>query len=83
MLFPSKIILFYVTLITVAATPVLNKKIFPFYDLMHSVAPIYPREQFKGNPNLQYWTKVAWWAAFVAGDDGMIDNVKQGVDACR
>lgn len=46
MIFPFNIILFYVTLITVAATPVLNKRAFPFYDLIHTIAPIYLRAQF-------------------------------------
>ena len=83
MLFLFKIILFYLTLITVAATPILNKKIFPFYDFLHTVAPIYLRAQFNGNPNVQYWTKIAWWASFVAGDGGLVDNVNVGIDACQ
>lgn len=58
MLFPFKIFLFYVTLITVAATPILNKRAFPFYDMIHTIAPIYLRAQFNGNANLQYWKKL-------------------------
>lgn len=83
MSFPSKIISFYVIFITVAATPILRKEDFPFYDYIHSCIPIYLREKLNGNASVQYWTKIAWWASFVAGDGGLIDNIIVATDASK
>lgn len=77
----SKVLLILIGILCASELPILGEAAFPFYDIIHSVAPIWLRATFNGN--FYYWTKMVWWGSFVIGDGGLVDNVDQGITACQ
>lgn len=74
-----KMVFILLGLLSVSGSPILEKLAFPYYDIIHSVAPIWLRATFNGD--FHYWTKMVWWGSFVVGVGGVFDNADQGITA--